>query len=417
MLRAILKNVAIFLAICALLNSCSASDWNEPARQLARKIAAVTGPGAIVVTTENRSSLPAKDFDAISSSLRVELETSGARPVQPEQAAGSVAVTLSENPSSYLLIAEIREGTAEPVVVMVNAPRNDDEIRINRDALPLTLRKTSLWAQEDRILDVVVLDEDTAPRHIAVLGHERISIYRQKNGKWQPEQSFAISHTHAWPRDLRGRLIPTQDHLFDVYLPGMFCRTSTGSPLTLSCRESDDPWPLRPPTFVPLAQTPSVQPLGGFYSTSRNFFTGALTPGVGKLSNVAKFYSAAALPRSTYTLWLFAGTDGQTYLVDGVTEQSTKLSWGSDLASVKTGCGAGWQILATSDGSSADGTDSIRAYEITDRDPTPMSAPLDFPGEITALWTEPKGDRAIAIIKKTETGEYEAFRVALACSL
>jgi hypothetical protein len=32
------------------------------------------------------------------------------------------------------------------------------------------------------------------------------------------------------------------------------------------------------------------------------------------------------------------------------------------------------------------------------------------------LWTEAKGDTAIAVAKNHETGSYEAFRLAVACS-
>jgi hypothetical protein len=35
---------------------------------------------------------------------------------------------------------------------------------------------------------------------------------------------------------------------------------------------------------------------------------------------------------------------------------------------------------------------------------------------ITALWTEAKGDTAIAVVKNRETGNYEAFRLAVVCS-
>lgn len=144
----------------------------------------------------------------------------------------------------------------------------------------------------------------------------------------------------------------------------------------------------------------------------------AAPPGVGKLTTVGKFYSTAALPREKYVLWLFAGADGQIHLVDGVTDQAAKLGWGSDVVSVRTGCGSGWQVLATAaDGNGFEnGADSVRAYEIADRDPVPVSAALDFSGEITALWTEAKGDSAIAVVKNRETGEYEAFRLAAGCS-
>jgi hypothetical protein len=83
------------------------------------------------------------------------------------------------------------------------------------------------------------------------------------------------------------------------------------------------------------------------------------------------------------------------------------------LAIIRTGCGAGWQILATTAGT--EGRDSIRAYEFPDRDPVAVSGGIDFPGGITALWTEPKGDTAVAVIKNQETGSYEAFQLAVAC--
>ena len=74
--------------------------------------------------------------------------------------------------------------------------------------------------------------------------------------------------------------------------------------------------------------------------------------------------------------------------------------------------------MATSSAQNGPGswTDSVRLYEIADRDPVPVSAVLDFPGEITALWREAKGDTAIAVVRNHETGEYEAFRLAVACS-
>jgi hypothetical protein len=100
-------------------------------------------------------------------------------------------------------------------------------------------------------------------------------------------------------------------------------------------------------------------------------------------------------------------------MIDGVSDQTAILGWGSDLANIRTACGAGWQILATTSGT--EGHDSIRAYEFPDRDPVAVSGAIDFPGEIAALWTQPKGDTAVAVIKNQETGSYEAFQLAVAC--
>jgi hypothetical protein len=305
---------------------------------------------------------------------------------------------------------------------MVSAPRPENSgLRNTRESTPLTLRKISLWTQSEPILDVAVLEENPAPAQIAVLDAQRVAIYRLQNGKWQPEQNLSITHANPWPRDLRGRLIPARDHLFDVYLPGVICASTASAPLTLNCRESDDPWPLVPmglnagsvfPSAGMNSAGASVPQMKAFYASTRNFFTGAMTPGVGKFGSVPKFYSAALLPRDRYTLWLFAATDGHIHLIDGVSDQAAKLFWGSNLASVKTACGAGWQVLATTSG---DAGDTMRAYEFPDRDPVAVSAAIDLPGEVTALWTEAKGDAALAVARNRETGSYEAFQLALAC--
>ena len=240
--------------------------------------------------------------------------------------------------------AELRLGCGNPPgggelsVVMVSTPRVDAPAFV-RETPVVTLRRTPIWTQEEPILDLAVLEEASGPSHIVVLDPETIAFYRWIDGRWQPQQSLPITHSRPWPRDMRGRLIPRQDHLFDIYLPGMFCQSASSPSLSLVCHASDDPWPL------------SQQfPLGGFYATTRNFFTGVLSPGLGKQTSTAKFYSAAPLPRPTYTLWIFAGVDGGIRLLDGITEQTARLNWGSDLASIKTTCGSGWQVLATQPG-------------------------------------------------------------------
>ena len=412
----------ILILLPAAAISARAADWNAPEQELAHKIVAITGPGVVVFSVENRSSLGQRDHEIIQDGLRSALAGLGLRFAAPEQAAATVKITLSENLTSYLWVAEIHQSAAENTVVMVSAPRPENSgLRNTRESTPLTLRKISLWTQDEPILDVAVLEENPAPAQIAVLDAQRVSIYRLQNGKWQPEQNLSITHANPWPRDLRGRLIPARDHLFDVYLPGVICASTASAPLTLNCRESDDPWPLVPaglnagsvfPSAGMSSAGASVPQMKAFYASTRNFFTGAMTPGVGKFGSVPKFYSAALLPRDRYTLWLFAATDGHIHLIDGVSDQAAKLLWGSNLASVKTACGAGWQVLATTSG---DAGDTMRAYEFPDRDPAAVSAAIDLPGEVTTLWTEAKGDAAIAVARNRETGSYEAFQLALAC--
>jgi len=442
----------LFPIVLSFILDARAADSTAAEQQLAGKIAAVTGPGAVVLSVENRSSLGKKETDAVSGRLRVALESLGVRSVNPNQAAATVAISLSENPTAYVWVAEIRLGAGESSIAMVSFPRAEGPSFAHESmSTALTLRKIPLWAQEDRILDIAVLDEDPppnpGPKHIAVLDPEKVSLYRLQGGKWQQEQALSVSHSRPWPRDLRGRLVPARDHLLDVYLPGVLCHLSAALPLVLTCRESDDPWPLgrglSPGTETSVNSSFSATPgpatpggtasvassLSAFFAPTRNFFTGALAPGVGKFRTVPKFYSAAPLPRDKYVLWLFASVDGQLHLLDGITDQVARLDWGSDIASIRTSCGSGWQVLATSSANAASASiasansasannagDSVRAYEFADRAPVAVSAPVDFAGEITALWTETKGDTALVVVRNQEAGNYEAFRLATACS-
>jgi hypothetical protein len=437
----ILPSTRIFLIVLKFLlltfvvvAAAAAADWNSAEQELARKIVTVSGPGAIALTIENQSSLDKRDSDIVSNGLRSALETMGLRFVKPEQAAATVMISLSENPGAYVWVAQIRQGPGENAVVMISVPRQAGHALVHA-SVPLTLHKTLLWLQDNRILDVAVLDENGSPSHIAVLDAEKVTLYRMQGGRWQPEQTLNLTHAHPWPRDLRGHLLLAKDHLFDAFLPGVICRSSVNLPLTMNCHESDDPWPLVAPaisgattlagmTNFPSGASPaapsstgssaSVPQMSAFFASSRNFFTGALAPGVGKFTTVSKFYSAAFLPRDKYVLWLFASVDGSIHMVDGVTDLAGKLNWGSDIASVKTSCGSGWHVLATS--AENDDADSVRAYEFPDRDPVAVSTALDFDGEITALWTETRGDHAIAVAKNRTTGNSEAFELAVSCN-
>ncbi len=403
------------------------TNWIDPERQLAQKIVAITGPGAVALTIDNRSSLNKKESDIIGDGLRSALETLGLRFVAADRAAGSVAITLSENQTCYVWVAEIHQAAGESTVVMVSTPRPEGT-SASRDSAPLVLRKTPLWQQKESILDVAVLEENAIPTHIAVLTPEQVTLYRWRGDKWEPEQALAVSHARPWPRDLRGRLILAKDHLLDVYLPGIVCRTISGGAPSLTCRESDDPWPLAGrslgngtgtdamPGSNGMTLTPS---LNAFFAPARNFFTGVVSPRTGNFSTVPKFYSLAFVPRDKYIIWIFAASDGQIHMIDGMSDVtlkqgSDKRAWGSDLATVHTSCGAGWQVLAVSGGED-DSKDSVQAYELPDRDPIAVSATVELPGEVTSLWTEGNGQSAIAVAQHRDTGEYEAFRLSLSC--
>src|SRR5690349_18284186 len=92
-----LARVGMYCLIVLLCTFASASDWSSAEKQLAQKIAAVTGPGAAALSIQNRSSLGKRDSEIVQNGLESALHEVGVQLVNNEQAAASIALSLSEN--------------------------------------------------------------------------------------------------------------------------------------------------------------------------------------------------------------------------------------------------------------------------------------------------------------------------------
>jgi hypothetical protein len=396
-----LGRLVLILPMLLVATTALAQDWAIGEQQLAAKILSATSARAMNVEVSNRSSLNAASADDVRRGLLTQLAALGARFVNAEQAAARVQVSLSEDLQNYVWVAEVHEGANDAAVVMISVPR-PAVTAAEPQASAMVLHKTTLWTQQERILDIAVTEGN--PAHMIVLDGNGVMLYRLEDRRWQPEQSLPITHSHLWPRDLRGRLALRKDHWFDVYLPGVSCRSTAGSPLAMTCSDNDNPWPTGTDQLG----------LNAPYTASRNFFSGALSPPLGKQAAVPPFYSSAVIPRDKDTLWLFAMVDGQVHLLDGSTDQLIPApGWGSDIATVRSACGSGWQILATGGGDNV--RDSVRAFELPDREPVGMSAPLEISGRVTALWTESGGSGVVAVARSNDAGGYEAFRLTVTC--
>ena len=432
--RTSLRLISFLLSSVFLPSLLVASNLGDTARQLADRIASATGPGSVALDVANRSSLDEKSVREVHSALQAELRAQGVHVVAADQAVGTVDVVLSESLREYVWTAEIAIGTDQARVVFASLPRIGNAS--HAAALPITLKKTPFFSQEQPILDAALIDSTgagistgvgvSASARLLVLDATRVAVYRQQSGHWELDASLPITVARAFPRDLRGRLLLRRDHLFDAYLPGTFCRSSASMPLTLTCSPTDDPWPLASGPQASgqfAADDAGPGAVRGFYATSRNFFTGALSPGIGKISTVPSFYSAAELPRPGYTLWAVAAVDGSVHVIDGVTDQTIRgARWGSDLAVVHSSCGVGMQLLVSGDSDPQRDTsrdadrDHLRAFEIPDREPVAVSVPLEVDGAVTALSSDPTGVSAVAIVKREDTGWYEANRIIVTCA-
>jgi hypothetical protein len=87
--------------------------------------------------------------------------------------------------------------------------------------------------------------------------------------------------------------------------------------------------------------------------------------------------------------------------------------WGSDFAVLRSGCGEGVQVIASSSGEAA--SDSLRAYELPALEAVPASAPLAIDGTVTALWSAADGKSVLAVVRNA-ANEYEVDRVTALCN-
>ena len=125
--------------LLGLANAAPAADWSGPEQQLAGKIVAVTGTAAVTLTVENRSDLGQRDREIIQNGLRSALQGLGIRFVKQDQAAASVAISLSANVTSYVWVAEIHRTRGEGAVVMVSVPSAEGATSPH-ESVPLSLR-------------------------------------------------------------------------------------------------------------------------------------------------------------------------------------------------------------------------------------------------------------------------------------
>ncbi len=389
----VLRVSSVLLLCIAAYAAPATGKWDTQTFELARKIVAITGTGPASLTLQNTSSLSADVAAGIRRSLEGDLRASGVQ--LRENAPVSIRVTLSENVRGYVWLAQVQQGT-ETKLAMLAFPKQDSAPAA---ASTLVLRRSFLIAQQEQILDATPWQSHDQ-RYLIVLGPSQVSIFRQNGTLWDSVTAVGIPH-ETYPRDLRGRLWVGKDGDWKAFLPGIQCAGGQQLQQPITCRESDDPWMLNDKTTA-------------FYNSARNYFTGAMVPPQAK--SFPPFFSAARVKHNDGDAWVLTGIDGQVMIFDGsaIRGLAGARDFGSDIASVQSGCGSGAQLLAAGAGDDSV-NDTIRAFEISDQGARTVSPPLAFDGPLTALWTMADGDSAIAVLR-TQTGGYEAYSVSVACN-
>ena len=409
--------------------------WEQPAAALAEQVAAILGPGQAHLTIRNLSSIPADEIPTIRRLLAQDLKAHGVILAGPESA-NTVRVTLSESARERLWVAEIAEGNQTQVAIVDSGPVQAQQATA---AGGLTLLSQQLLAAHEPVLAVL-----ETPAGMVALEPEQLVLYTHAAEGWREQKRMAIEPRRQLARDPRGVLAMAADGQgFDAWLAGVRCSGASASAAsagdwTPSCRESDDPWPIArgsiapaPPAQGSAASAPAAAPapasapapaaadvsvplFNAFYSAARNYFTGVVTPSLGV--DLPPFYSGALIPRAGgAAALLIGGIDGKVQLAENsaLHPVAGTRDWGSDFAVLRSGCGAGTQIVASGSGEAAN--DSLRAYELLSLEAVAASAPLAMDGTVTALWTSPDGKSVLAVVRNA-ANQYEVDRVTALCN-
>ena len=409
--------VSCWLAGLAWASAQAPGKWAQPALELAGQIADLLGPGQAQLTIRNLSTIQTSDIPGIRKLLEQDLKARGVIAGGVESA-NAIRVTLSENARERLWVAEIAEGSETRVtMVHVDAGASLPGVAGER----MVLRKELVSGLFHRIGGVArdnpILAAAEINGHLVVMFSDSISVFSSVSGGWSELNTFSMDRRLS--RDPRGVLIPAADGgTFAAYTPGAECMGSYSLPLnggtpnsgwTVRCGASDNPWPVY--------QSPDASgapSLKAFYNPARDYFTGVVTPGVGV--DLPPFYIAGLIPRAAGgAALLLAGVDGKVQMVENGALRSVAgtREWGSDFAVVRSGCGTGTQVIASSSGEAAN--DSLRAFEFPALEALPTSAALAMGGTVTAIWTASDGKSAMAVVRNA-ANEYEVDRVTALCN-
>lgn len=400
------------------------SQWEQPTASLAEEIGFILGPGQARLTIRNQSSISLDQIPAIRKLLEQDLKTHGVL-ASGAESASTIRVTLSENARERLWVAEIIQGN-ETRVAMVHV-----ELARSQEILAqtgVTLRSQTVIATKDRILAAADLAGS-----LVVVEPEEIAVFGHASDGWKELKRTPIRQHRPLARDPRAVVFPVSDGRgFLAWLSGAFCSGASASGQVeniweIHCHEGDDPWPIAAGSAGQLEldskgasaaqENMAVAPIRAFYNSSRNYFTGVLSPSEGV--DLPPFYSADVIPRNSsgggLAALLFNGIDGKVQTVDNgaLKPVSGTRDWGSDFAALHSGCGAGTQIVASGSGEAL--RDSLRAYELPAQEAIPASAPLAMEGTVTALWPAADGKSVYAVVRNAKD-EYEVDRVTALCN-
>jgi hypothetical protein len=406
------KYIGVVLLLTAI-EARAATAWDRPAEDLAERIQAILGPGQAQLSVHNNSSIAAAELTLIRRLLEADLKGCGVV-LTGGESANAIHVTLSENATQYVWVAEVVEGI-QTQVAMVDAAPLRTEVPHGKAAVLLQATPV-VFAAAASVSDEPLLAVLQTEWGMVMLKPQSLEIYTSSPVGLALQKALAVTHSRPIPRDARGRLVIKPDKSgFTAYLPGVQCEGSFAAgasgvivgdvPVAMRCRDSDDPWPMN-----------GAAGQKAFYNATRNSFSGVLTPGLG--IDLPAFYDSVELRRASGSSELIAAVDGSVLLAEPAARRqvSGARDWGSDFALLHSSCGSDAMVLVSGSGEAA--TDSLRAYALPAQEAIPASAPLAIEGTVMAMSALEDGSDAVIVRANDRSGlsRYEVLRVAAICN-
>jgi hypothetical protein len=239
----------LFVLLGAPMTTRSAT-LEDSAKELARKIAAaLPAHDDVVVDVRNISSLVPGELARVEQALKVELQSRGVRAPVSNGATVSVLVTLSENLRSFVWTAEIRQGDASRVVLMI--VQRSLENRAASHAMPMTLRGEKFWEGPEHLLDAGIIP-DSRGGTLVLLLPDGVVIQETGSGILSKVE---IPSAQTSTRDPKGGLALLGDAVV-ARLEPQVCTVMLGTRTLAECHSAFAPSSARDPVDLgPLASS------------------------------------------------------------------------------------------------------------------------------------------------------------------
>ena len=376
--------------------------WSEAVYSLAQKSAAAVGQArSFSLDLSDVSQAAPVELAQIRRTFEDDLTARGMKPAAPPVDM-QIQISISRTLVGFTLVAEIRRGDVQLVAIV---PVASEESAAPQPGAQLGLERKVLWQQVSPLLDFDQIAADADHAFWYFLEPERLIVYEFDGGQQVLHDAQPIPRRYA-ARDLRGWIEASDATHVSAFVGAGRCDAVWNPSLTMECREnSGQQWPMGPVSWT--------------FTPGRNYFSGAITVSTSLQAKFPPFYSSASPLAATSgqgpSRRVIAGVDGQAQFFEGSAEAVSAFDgWGSDIASIASACGSGWQVVATGSGDWTQ-KDQMQLYEIRDRKAVAVGEPIEFPGPTLSVWTTDDGKSARVISRNLESGLYEASIVSVAC--